>query len=202
MTARLLGNWPDRSPEWLAARKGRIGGSDLGALLGWSQYKTPADLAAEKLGKLPLDAAPPSVAQERGIYCEDAIRRWVGDRCQFTWDPAMVGTWVDADDDRLLVNPDGVSTDGYLLEAKTCAVRDAEHGWGRAGTDRIPLSYSAQTVWGMGILGLEHAVVGVLSGAPTFGFSLYRVDFDQETFDYLRARAVAFLDSLNERTAA
>lgn len=200
MTARLLGNWPDRSPEWMAARKGRIGGSDLGPLLGWSQFKTPADLAAEKLGEVEDRRQTP--AMTTGIYCEDAIRRWVGDRCNFTWDPAMVGTWVDADDDRYLVNPDGVSTDGYLLEAKTCPVRDVEHGWGRAGTDRIPTAYAAQVMWGLGILGLQHAVVGVLAGAPTFGFSLYRLEFDADIYRFLRQRAEAFLNSLHDRSAA
>lgn len=199
MTARLLGRWPDRSPEWMAARAGRIGGSDIGAVCGWG-CKSADDLAKDKLGL--TERTPTTKAQERGIYCEPAIKAWVADTEGITWDDGMDGTWIDADDERLLYNPDAVSTSGVLGEFKTCAVRDLAHGWGRAGTDQIPLCYSAQVMWGLGILGLSDAVVGVLAGQPQFEFARYRVQFDQHAFDHLRRRADQFLTSLAQRSAA
>lgn len=32
-TAVTLGSWPDGSPEWLEARRSRIGGSDIAAIV-------------------------------------------------------------------------------------------------------------------------------------------------------------------------
>jgi hypothetical protein len=92
----------------------------------------------------------------------------------------------------MLINPDAVTGDGRLCEFKTTSVRDVGHGWGRAGSDLVPLAYSAQCFWGMGILGLSETLLCVLSGAPRFEFARYRIRFDQPTFDYLRASADAF----------
>jgi predicted phage-related endonuclease len=184
----------------MAARKGRIGGSDIGVICGWSKFKTAADLADEKLGL--TEATPTSKAQERGIYCEPAIKAWVADTEGLTWDSAWNGTWVSDDDDRFMYNPDAVSLTGVLGEFKTCAVRDSDHGWGRAGTDAVPLAYAAQTQWGMGLLGLQRAVVGVLAGAPKFEFARYRIAFDQQVFDHLRRKADQFLNSLTRQDAA
>ena len=39
--------------EWLAERKKSLGGSDMGAILGLSEYSSPYTVWAEKLGKLP-----------------------------------------------------------------------------------------------------------------------------------------------------
>ena len=39
--------------EWLSLRKGYIGGSDAGAVLGMNPYKSAYSLWAEKTGKIP-----------------------------------------------------------------------------------------------------------------------------------------------------
>jgi putative phage-type endonuclease len=192
MTARLLGCWPDRSPEWHAARAGRVGGSDVGVICGWSTFTTRDDLLAEKVWDLP--PTPSSKAQDRGVYLEPAIMQWLADAEVVTWQPSLRGTYVDSENDWMLCNPDGLTLSRQILgEAKTTAVRDAEHGWGRAGTDQVPLAYAAQCQWGMGIVGAESCLLGVLSGAPRFEFARYRIKFDRDVFDYLKFQAAAFL---------
>ena len=197
MTARLLGTWPDRSEQWLAARRGRIGGSDIGAVMGWSPYQTRDGLMAEKLGL--AEPKPTSKAMERGIFLEDGVRRWLCAHEQVELDPERSnGTWVDADDDRIAYNADGVTTCGKLIEIKVPEYRDEEHGWGRAGTksDKIPLHYKTQVMWGMGLFGLDECLVGVLSGQPRFEFARYRLRFEPDIYQYLREQAGIFLDEL------
>lgn len=200
MTARLLGTWEDRSPEWLAARQTGVGGSDIPIIMGWSPYKTRSQLLADKLGQ--TEPKPTTKAQARGIYLEDGIRRWLCANEGVELDPNQsAGMWCADDDDRLRYSPDGVTTDGRLIEIKCPEYRDEEHGWGRAGkkSDRIPLHYRAQIVWGLGILGLDDCLVGVLSGQPRFEFARYRVSADPDSFDYLRTQALRFLDDLEQQ---
>lgn len=212
MTAVKIGEWPDRTPEWYAARVGRIGGSDVGVLMGWAEHaeadrwsKSRAELLAEKVGELrrtlerPAPEKPWKGGRARGVYCEPAIRDWLADREGIEYDPTYKGTWVDSEHDWMMVNPDGVTTDGRLVECKTCDVRDAEHGWGRAGTSKIPLTYGAQVTWSLGILGLKNALVPVLSGAPKFEFALYKVKFDPIVFSYLRGNARRFIEDARRR---
>ena len=200
MTARLLGRWPDRSPEWYAARAGRIGGSDIGVVMGWyltdplgRPLKTREQLLDEKVNNPGPPDRKPSKATDRGTYCEPAIAAWLADSAGLTYDDAWTGTWVDDHDDRWMYNPDAVTSDGRLVEFKTTEVRDASHGWGRARSDQVPLPYAAQVQWGMGILGLTECLVGVLAGSPKFEFARYRVRFDPDVFAYLRANAEAFM---------
>lgn len=195
MTARLLGVWPDRSPEWLAARDGRVGGSDVGVICGWSPHKTRGQLLQERLGL--TDRRPTTAGMARGSYCESAVLTWLSDHCKVDYDPERSrGSWVDTEHDWRLYNPDAVTTDGRLVEVKTTAVRDLEHGWGRAMTDQVPLTYAAQVQYGMGILGLKRTLLGVLSGAPRFEFALYKLTFDPQVFTFLAAQAEAFLAEL------
>jgi len=199
--ARLLGRWEDRTPPWYEARRGRVGGSDIGAICGWGTpgwngkpIKNRADVMAEKL-EPPTPKATKGKA--RGVYCEPAIAAWLADNEGIEYDPDLSsGTWVADDDDRFMGNPDAVSTDGAYCEFKTTDWRDVEHGWGRAGTDKVPLAYSAQCMWLMGIFGLDHALLAVLSGQPRFEFSRYKIKFDQTVFDYLREEADRFLVEL------
>lgn len=204
MTAHKLGEWSADDPAWHNARAGRIGGSDVGVILGWSPFVTRDELLRRKAGLLPPQRL--SKAMARGNYLEPAVAAWLADEAKVTYDDTYRGTWVDDRDDWMLYNPDAVTTDGRLCEFKTTATRSAEHGWGRAGTADVPLTYAAQVQWGMGILGMTDCLFAVLSGAPKFEFARYRVRFDRAIFTYLREQVTIFradLDALTqERSAA
>lgn len=203
MPAQHLGRWEPQSEEWHAVRATGIGGSDLGVICGWSEFKTRDQLLTEKATG--AADSKETKATERGQYCEASVLTWLAAHEGLTYDDSLAGTWADAERPWMLFNPDAITTDGVLVEAKTCAVRDAEHGWGRAGSDRVPLCYAAQTIWGMGILGLNRCLLGVLSGQPRFEFARYRITFDAAVFTYLVDAAERFradLELLKDRTAA
>ena len=204
MTAILLGTWPDGSPEWHAARQDRIGGSEVGTLMGWSPFETRAELRDRKLGLVEPKATTPTMA--RGHYLEQGVADWVADQTGAVYGPALSsGTFVHPDHDWALANPDKVLVGGReLLEIKTSSEQTPDHGWGRAGTDQIPLHYAAQVTWYLGILGATTCHVAVLFGKP-FGFRKYRVRFDRSAFNYLLEQASIFraeLDAARQKETA
>lgn len=192
--ARHLGHWPDGSPEWHEARRTRIGGSDIATVCGWSPYETANQLLARKLGLAP--EKPYSKAMHRGHILEPAIAAWLADVHGLSADPALNGTYVDDDHDGFAYNPDGITSDGILLEFKTTSDRSRDNGWNRAGTDQIPLHYQAQVTWGMGLLGIRECVLAVLAGAvngrPDLHFQRYKITFHQGAYDHMVAKATEF----------
>lgn len=206
---RLLGKWADGSPEWHAAREGRIGASEIAAVCGWSPYDTRDDLLARKATGARLDVTD---AMQRGHLVEPAIVAWLTDRLDLTDVQPQPGTYVDPLDDRWSCNPDGLARlngRAVLLEAKSVADRATENGWGRAGSDVIPLHYEAQVKWQLGVMALHEAYVGVLHGAtngrPDLAFHFYRLTASPAAYAYMRvmaARFMADLADLNQGDAA
>jgi putative phage-type endonuclease len=199
VSAHKLGEWTPDDEAWHEARRFRVGGSDIGAVMNWSPFQTREDLRAEKLGTV---TRRKSKAMARGNYLEPAIAAWLADELGITYDESYKGTWVDDEHDYALYNPDAVTTEPALCEFKSTAVRDAEHGWGRAGSANVPLMYAAQVQYGMGILGLSECHLAVISGAPKFEFAKYKLKFDPITFAYLRGQARKFIEQLQQGEAA
>ena len=190
MTAVKLGTWTPEDPEWHEVRRPRVGGSEIGTIMGWNPFQTADELADRKRGEKP--PRPDTPATIRGRYLEPAVLKWLCDTENLEIDHYPCGTWADG---ICLYTPDAVTADGRLVEIKTAGVKDPEKGWGRAGTDQIPLAYQAQCLWGMGILGFTECLVGVCFGQP-FEFRRYRVKFDARVFDILRSRAERFITDL------
>ena|SRR5690606_37053315 len=208
MAVRLLTNAPDRSPEWHTARARRVGGSDIGVIMGYSPFQTYDGLIDAKLGLVaPRETTGPL---ERGVFLEDGIRNWLVQKESLELDlEKSNGMWVWEENDRFHYSPDGVTTDGHLVEIKCPEFRDEEHGWGRQGrnSDKIPIYYRAQVVWGMGLFGAPYKKtwVGALSAKPRFEFARYRVSFTKENqyaFEVFQERALRFLEDLDQREAA
>lgn len=205
---RLLGRFTDHSPEWYAARRWRIGGSEIGQVMGWSRFGDHDTLLARKLN--PDDDRPQTAAQLRGTLLESAILAWGTAAKDHQYDPDMVGTWLHPIFDWALYNPDAVTADGVLIECKSTVDRSTDTGWGRAGTDQIPLGYTAQVQWGLAILALTEARVLVLSGAtngrPDLAFAEYRIKADRAMQTRLLAAGHRFHRQLtvaaNHATAA
>lgn len=195
---RLLGRFADHSPQWHAARRWRIGGSEIGQVMGWSRFGNRDDLLAAKLN--PADDKPQTPAQLRGTLLEPAILAWGTEAKGHRYSPDMAGTWLHPIFDWALFNPDAVTTDGVLIECKSTVDRSTETGWGRAGTDQIPLGYTAQVQWGMAVLGAPEARVLVLSGAtngrPDLVFAEYRIRADKAMQTRLLAAGSRFHQQL------
>lgn len=202
--SRNLGAFAPDSDEWHALREGKIGGSSIAAVCGWSPYETRADLMARLSGELAPKAK--SRAMARGNFLEAGVADWLAAEKGLAYDlDASAATWAHDSIQWAIYNPDRITTGGDLVEIKTTNDRNEDAGWGRAGTDRVPLHYAAQCQWGMGILGLERCWLAVLAGAtngrPSLDMAVYRLTADPAAFAFMLAKAERFMSELNAREA-
>lgn len=194
----ILPECAGREP-WLAARRDGIGGSEVGALVGISEYETAwsiyntkkrggkdlSGLSAVEWGHRLENVVAEKVAEEIGL-----VSRFGG------------GLWADREKPFLRVTPDRFATKPRawkaqaLIECKTAG--DDEH-WesgtihpaGR-GTGSAPLSYQAQAQWQMGIIGLPVCYLGCLVLGRERQFFTVEIYFDKGWFDELAAEAERF----------
>lgn len=148
--------------DWLAARAGGIGGSDLHAILGDSPFSTAWALWARREGLIDADERDEE-RRDWGHVLEDAVaRRWARieactvRRVGMVADP--VHPWRRASIDRVVLAP-GSRRAVAVLECKTTSERS-----GFQDEDDLLARYEAQLQWYLGITGLEHAHLAVLIG--------------------------------------
>lgn len=187
-------------------REGRIGGSTIAVVCGWSPFKTRNALLADMAARSSTERTSRAIA--RGHALEAAVADWLAAGKGLTYDPdASAATYLHDTIDWALFNPDRITTDGQLVEVKTCGDRNTDAGWGRAGTDKVPLYYATQVQWGLGILGMDRAILTVLHGATNGRPDLQRADypirFDPYAYQFLLRKARWFMGELdNARRAA
>lgn len=197
-TAVALGSWPDGSPEWLEARRTRIGGSDIASVMGLSPWQSRWQLWHHKRGLVVEQSS--SALLEAGHYVEPAAAQWYADHHL----PGGLhlrnsGTWVHQDRDWQLANPDRLIVDNPHSERHPVGVLEIKYTpnnasqWGRDGTDSPPAHYWAQAQWYMDVFGVEWADFAVLS---TWGFRCFHVERDDEWLGYARSEAQSFIAML------
>lgn len=167
-----------------------LGGSDIGAILGFSKYRTPLQVWMEKTGKLMpnvnnlatrfghfneafvaseyaqttghiLHEYPDTITHPEYPYFCAHIDRLIFDR--------------DQDIDRIENSSAALlqSAKG-ILECKT-ANPFTKAEWGEPGTDQVPLPYLCQCLWYLLITQLPKAELAVLFGNSDFTiYSIYR----------------------------
>lgn len=162
--------------EWLAERKHGLGGSDIGAILGLSKYRTPVDVWAEKTGRI---AGQDETLQMRfGSYAEDFVAREYSARTgnavqRFTTMLHHPTAPILGNVDRLVI-PAGQKRAAHQREIRTdlgleCKTASAfaaldENEWGDEGTDQVPASYLIQCVTYMALTGCSRWDLSVLFG--------------------------------------
>ena len=201
--ARWIGTYSPGSDEWHGLRKGRIGGSDIGTLLGWSPFSGREDLMLSKLGITGPKGMSPAMA--RGNFLEDGVAQWLAHKLGLGYDEERSkGTYLHDEYDWALFNPDRLTTCGRLVEIKTTNNRTVKYEWGEEGTNLVPLTYQAQVQWGMGILGLTESFLGVLAGAlegrPNLHFAYYVIPFEEQVFEWELRQAKLFHEEYVERS--
>jgi putative phage-type endonuclease len=184
---------------WLAARQDGIGGSEVGALVGISEYETPFSVYnTKKRGGKDLSAL---AAVEWGHRLEDVVAEKTAEEAGLV-SRFGGGLWAHQEKPFLRVTPDRFATKARawtaqaLIECKTAG--DDEH-WesgtihpaGR-GTGSAPLSYQAQCQWQMGIIGLPVAYLGCLVLGRERQFFTVEIHFDKAWFAELAAEAERF----------
>lgn len=189
MSAHLLGTWPTGSPEWLEARRGRLGGSEVAAVMGLSPFESRFSLWHRKRGDIgPAELNP---AMEWGNRLEAVVaHKFTEDHPELAvrrsgvWQnksrPWQVGT-----PDRLMYRYDR-PTVSEVLEVKTARYDD---GWGEPGTDQIPVHYRCQVLWYLDTLDLTDAWVAVLIAGSDY--REYRITVDDDARSDIMAMRLA-----------
>ena len=180
--AKYLGSWESSDPAWHEARSGRIGGSEVGAIVGASRYESAYSLWAKKLGYID------SKKEENDfMYWGKALEPVVIDRFAKEHPELTVmrdvGTWVSLSNQSYLANPDAILIDADgkhgILEIKTARYSD---DWANG----VPQYYMTQVQWYLSVFGFDYAHVAVLfAGSEYREFPIEANKFWQEA-DELR----------------
>jgi putative phage-type endonuclease len=181
--AKYLGTYQPNSLEWHVAREG-IGGSDIGALMGKSPWKSTYQLWAEKTNRLDDDIEP-SMPMKLGTYFEPAIRQLFQDENKEWLTVHETGTWQSIHNPVLKANPDGIIewADGSLgvLEIK----------FTRQYWDELPEHYNLQVQHYLQVLGLEKGVVVAVTGGD---WKEFEVVWDDSLQKEMKTAVRAFYD--------
>lgn len=169
MTQTLAGpipavGWDVTEDEWLNARRFGLGGSDILAILGFSNYRTPWDVWAEKAGVRSW--------QDEGSHAADLgkdLEPWLIEQAS-----RILGVPVSAPAYRTYqhpefgwqrCSPDAIAADGRLVEAKTAGLASGygtPAGW---ADDSIPLGYEFQVRWSLYVMNAPSAeIIALIAG--------------------------------------
>lgn len=189
----------DNEADWLNARRGCLGASEIGAVLGWSSWTSPYALWWRK--KLDWHI-PVSVGQRWGHLVEEPIAQLFAETHEATYrvfkpygapfalyaDPVM--PWMVCTPDRFAVDKMG---NFYPVEIKS---DEGGKGWGPSGGDEIPRMYRAQGMWQAHILGCTGFYIARKGGHRKFTW--YWVEYDADLMAELISVGDAFMTSIRE----
>lgn len=177
------------SAEWMQY----ITASKVAVILGISPYSSPKILWHQMKGTLPREETTTSMS--RGHYLEPAILEWFYDQHP---ELESLGTqtcynkripWAAA-------NPDSLAGDRHSeffpVEAKSDSDGD---GWGRPGSDVIPIYYAAQGLWTMHVTQTRQIFFPMIG--PWLEFAEYRMDYHPAKAAQMEAECFAFYQSLS-----
>ncbi|WP_162603916.1 lambda-exonuclease family protein [Streptomyces sp. CS014] len=192
----VLGWFEPGTPDWHAARAAGIGGSEIAAVMGISPYESRFSLWHRKQGLI----APVEESEEMfwGKVHEPSIcARFAQLHPELAVDTsptfAAAGRpWQIANPDRLIVPAPG-SSPAEIVEAKTA--RD-DHGWGKAGTDEIPVHYRAQALWYLDVLQAVRCHVAVLIAGSEY--REYVVDYSPHEAQTMREYGAEFMRTIRQ----
>lgn len=189
--------------DFALLRHKSLGGSDIGAILGLSKYKSAVDVWMEKTGKAinQKDSLPLRFGQFAEEFVASEYSLATGSKL-FHHDKAIIHPeyeYMHGHIDRFVVNSNeslfdlnGQITASRILECKT-ANPFAQSEWGEAGTDQVPLTYLVQCLWYMMLTKIECTDLAVLFGNADF--RIYEINRDLELEGMILERAQSFWEN-------
>ncbi len=164
------------TPEQKEIRRSGLGGSDIAAICGLNQYKTPLDVYMDKIGE--GKEVETNEAIDMGNRLEPVVADIYAERTGFTlreeptiFHPSM--PYMLANVDRIIVE------DNAVLEIKTTNSRN-EGLWGEEGTDQIPMAYLLQCAHYALITDAPYVDIAVLIGGLKFKIYKYNRNAELE----------------------
>ena len=164
-----------------------IGGSDIGAILGLSRFRSPLEVWMEKTGKevKKLDSLPLRFGSFAESFVASEYARSTG--FLLIHDESIYVhpeySFMSAHIDRFVLEDSSSSSSSSsssptrILECKT-ANPFSLGDWGEVGTDEVPMSYLCQCIWYMAITNLNRVDLAVLFGNSDF--RIYEIVRDKE----------------------
>ena len=177
----------DFSPD----RTKYIGGSDIGAILGLSRFRSPLEVWMEKTGKQVkrLDSLPLRFGSFAEEFVASEYARSTG--FELLHDESIhihpEHSYMSAHIDRFVL--ENGSTPSRILECKTANPFSSSE-WGEVGSDEVPMSYLCQCIWYMAITNLDRVDLAVLFGNSDF--RIYEITRDRELEAMVMQKATAF----------
>ncbi|MCF7945938.1 MAG: YqaJ viral recombinase family protein [Spirochaetia bacterium] len=176
---------------FLEERRKGIGGTDAAVILGLSKYKTPLQLAQEKLGQ--TESFQGNRFTEAGNRLEDVIARWYADATG--WKIARVNKtlrlsnypYIMAHVDRRVLNRYRV------LECKS-ADKWTMSQWGEEGSDEVPDIYFIQVQHYLMFPSFLDGDLAALIGGNDF--RIYHIDPDRELQDMILRAEIEFWNTI------
>jgi putative phage-type endonuclease len=179
----------DFSPD----RTKYIGGSDIGAILGLSRFRSPLDVWMEKTGKEVKH--PDSLPLRFGSFAESFIAKEYSRSTGFELmhDESIFvhpkHPMCCAHIDRLVMGDGLKNAPTKILECKS-ANPFTSSDWGDIGSDEVPLPYLCQVAWYQAITGIEQADIAVLFGNSDF--RIYEITRNKELEDLITEKVLHF----------
>lgn len=176
-------------------RQKYIGGSDIAGILGISPWQSPLDIYLNKTqGTPPLDPKKEKIFA-RGKRLEPYITDLLQDEtglqiiCRNNRYKHPEYEYIAAEID--------AETEQENIEIKTVSPFMAKH-WGEAGTDEIPVYYTAQAMHGLLVTGRQTCIIGALIGCDDF--RIYRITRDDDTISAILEKEKQFWQMVCQRT--
>lgn len=196
--------------DWLKGRQTGIGGSEIAAIVGLNQFKTPMQIWESKVNPIVEDNATSEPAYWGNTLEEVVAKEYAkrtGRKIQRvnTQMRHPIFSFAIGNVDRAVINPDisgnvrwkdGKLTTDRILECKTANGFMAKQ-WGEAGTDSVPDSYLIQCQWYLGITGASVCDLAVLIGGQDF--RIYTINRDDELIDDLLNQGAAFWELVQNK---
>lgn len=176
--------------EFLKQRQKGIGGSDIGAILGISKWKTPLDIYNDK--KNEIQEQTENEYQYWGIALENVVM----DRFERDNNIKLIrhpDIKASDDYDWAIANIDAITNDNKkILEVKTAGAY-AKNEWGDELTDDVPLNYLAQVQWYLFVYKLKEAYLSALIGGNQY--KQYNITRDDELIGMMVDKAKDFYNN-------
>lgn len=180
------GRGDDDTEAAKSTRPRKIGGTDIGAIVGVSSYRAPIDVYQRIVeGR----REPQTPVMRRGLRLEPVIRDWYVEETGARLAPHP-GIVQSARYDFATASPDDLLADRDAgAEYKSASFRMAAQ-YGEAGTDEVPQHYAVQVAWYMAVLDRSEWDLAVLLGGDEL--RVYRMTRDLELESMLVEAAARF----------
>jgi len=185
-SAVLLGEFVNNSPEWHEARKGAIGGSQIGAILGLNPWESAVTAFYKISGQIDSNIEP-SMSMRLGTKLEAPILEIFKEE-HLELDVFTTGTWGSLAEPRFHANPDAL----YRREDGTVGVVEVK--FSRDYWSEVPKHYRAQVLWYCHVLGLKEAVLVALAGSS---YQEFVIEYDEFEVQSMVAHAKRFLNNVD-----